>query len=203
VDYVFCYLRKQDYTIWILANSLEGEDRDSDSWRKGHYISYINIIRKIWAHNLWVILSYFVTLALFPGLISEIPSSYGISKDWFSILLITVFNVADLAGKTLPRWYTNSREKFLWISVIARLIFVPLFIFCLKPRILSNDVISILLVIIFGASSGYLASVAMSLGPQQVQPHEQELAGTIMITASTIGLVFGSVASLALLPIIN
>jgi hypothetical protein len=46
---------------------------------------------------LTIALAYFVTLCLYPGIESEIPScTYG---NWMPVILMAGFNAADLVGK--------------------------------------------------------------------------------------------------------
>jgi len=63
-----------------------------------------------------------------------------------------------------------------------------------------NDIVSILSVMIFSFSGGYLNSIIMALAPQKTSPKEQESAGTIMIFSLTLGLVLGTAGSFAFLP---
>lgn len=61
---------------------------------------------------------------------------------------------------------------WLPILVIARVIFVPLFILCnVQPReylpvVFANDAWYIVFMIVFAFSNGYLASLCMCFGPK-------------------------------------
>ena len=44
-----------------------------------------------------ILLSYMVTLSLFPGIESEIQSCH--LGDWMPVILMATFNITDLAGK--------------------------------------------------------------------------------------------------------
>ncbi|KAG2494103.1 hypothetical protein HYH03_007742 [Edaphochlamys debaryana] len=48
-----------------------------------------------------MVLVYAVTLSIFPGFLAEDVHSAELG-DWYPILLITVFNIADLVGKSVP-----------------------------------------------------------------------------------------------------
>ena len=55
------------------------------------------ICKKIWPYMLGILLSYMVTLSLFPGIESEIQSCT--LGDWMPVILMATFNITDLVGK--------------------------------------------------------------------------------------------------------
>ncbi|XP_059446872.1 equilibrative nucleotide transporter 1-like, partial [Corylus avellana] len=59
-----------------------------------------SIVGRVKWYALGIVLIYTVTLSIFPGYITEDVHSE-ILKDWYSILLITGYNVFDLVGKSL------------------------------------------------------------------------------------------------------
>jgi len=54
------------------------------------------VTKKIWKLMLGILNVYFVTLMLYPGVTSVIPSSW--PSNWFPVVLITVFNAWDFGG---------------------------------------------------------------------------------------------------------
>lgn len=50
-------------------------------------------------------LAYFVTLSLFPGIESEVPSCQ--LRSWMPVLLISVFNLFDFLGKVNSPFYCS------------------------------------------------------------------------------------------------
>ena len=55
------------------------------------------VAKSIWPYMLSIGLAYFVTLCLYPGIESEIVScKFG---SWMPVILMAVFNAADLVGK--------------------------------------------------------------------------------------------------------
>src|SRR5689334_9302999 len=85
----------------------------------------IEIFKKVWAEALLVALNFWITLALFPGITSQLTStSEALNKGaWFPIILFTAFNIFDWVGRTLPRWESLIffSRKTLWIPSILRL----------------------------------------------------------------------------------
>lgn len=73
---------------------------------------------------------YIVTLSIFPGVITEDLTTQH-SSSWYPILLVSVFNIADLIGKCVPEYlqqFLYSGRLLLIISA-SRLLFIPLYLF--------------------------------------------------------------------------
>ena len=140
-----------------------------------------------------ILIIYIVTLSIFPGFIAEDLESK-LLKDWYPILLITVYNLADLMGKSLTAFYVlQSITRAIWGST-ARLLFYPLFIFCLHgPKWLKSEAPMVVLTFLLGFTNGYLTSVLMILTPKSVPLSESELSAIVMTVFLGFGLVGGSV----------
>lgn len=140
-----------------------------------------------------VILIYIVTLSIFPGFIGEDLESK-LLRDWYPVLLITVYNVSDFVGKSLTAVYVpKSIKKAAW-ACTGRLVFYPLFAACLHgPKWLKTEVPVLVLTSMLGFTNGYLTSVIMILAPKTVPVTEGEIAAIVMILSLGIGLVGGSV----------
>ncbi|KAE9609722.1 putative equilibrative nucleoside transporter [Lupinus albus] len=127
------------------------------------------------------------------GFIAEDLKS-NVLKDWYPILLITVYNFADLLGKSLTAFHVlQSITKAIWAST-ARLLFYPLFIVCLHgPKWLKTEVPMMFLTFLLGFTNGYFTSVLMILTPKSVSFSESELSAIVMTAFLGFGLVGGSV----------
>ena len=109
------------------------------------------LARRIWPYLAAILTCYTVTLALFPGLESELESCR--LGDWMSVLLLTTFHGTDLLGKVLllllllllwlilpllPQvvaatdYSWSLGELVLW--PLARLSLIPLLLLCALPR---------------------------------------------------------------------
>ncbi|XP_028784217.1 equilibrative nucleotide transporter 8-like [Neltuma alba] len=148
---------------------------------------------KIRGHAFGIFIIYVVTLSIFPGFIAEDLVSE-LFKDWYPILLISVYNIADLMGKCLTAFYVvKSIKTAAWAS-ISRLLFYPLFIVCLHgPRWLRSEGPIVVLTFVLGLTNGFLTSGLMIVAPKHVQPSESELSAIVMIVFLGFGLVGGSV----------
>uniref|UniRef100_A0A4W4H3I2 Solute carrier family 29 member 1a n=1 Tax=Electrophorus electricus TaxID=8005 RepID=A0A4W4H3I2_ELEEL len=116
-----------------------------------------------------------------------------------------LFNVMDWAGRSLTAVCMWPGKDSIWLPglVIARVVFIPLFILCnVQPRnnlpvLFDHDAWYIIFMIVFSFSNGYLASLCMCFGPKKVAQHEAETAGTIMVFFLSLGLALGAAVSFA------
>ncbi|KAI4335708.1 hypothetical protein L6164_014330 [Bauhinia variegata] len=140
-----------------------------------------------------IFIIYIVTLSIFPGFIAEDLKSEFL-KDWYPILLITIYNMADLIGKSLTAFYViKCIRRATWAST-TRLLFYPLFIVCLHgPKWLKTEAPMVVLTFMLGLTNGYLTSVLMILAPKSVPISESELSAIVMTVFLGFGLVGGSV----------
>ncbi|KAG6741022.1 hypothetical protein POTOM_056506 [Populus tomentosa] len=124
---------------------------------------------------------YIVNLSIFPGFIAEDLSSK-LLKDWYPVLLITIYNVADFTGKSLTAIYVlQSIKKAAWGCILG-LVFYPLFAACLNgPKWLKTKVPVAILTFMLGVTTGYLTSVLMILDPMEVSVSEAELSAIAMV----------------------
>ncbi|GLT36541.1 hypothetical protein SLA2020_109130 [Shorea laevis] len=152
-----------------------------------------NIIGAVKWYGLGMVLIYIVTLAIFPGYITEDVHS-AILKDWYAVLLITSYNVFDLVGKSLTAVYLLENAKIAIGACAARLLFFPLFLGCLHgPSFLRTEIPVTVLTCLLGLTNGYLTSVLMIMAPKSVQLRNAETAGIVMVLFLVVGLAAGSV----------
>ncbi|KAF5196961.1 Equilibrative nucleotide transporter like [Thalictrum thalictroides] len=151
-----------------------------------------DLTKQIRWYALGIVITYIVTLSIFPGYISENVKS-NLLRDWYPIILMTIYNITDLAGKCFTSFYLlNSIGKVSW-ACIARLLFYPLFTACLHgPRWLQTEIPVVLLTSFLGLTNGYLTSTLMILAPKSVAASASETAGILMVLFLGIGMVGGS-----------
>lgn len=142
-----------------------------------------------------VLIIYVVTLAIFPGYITEDVYS-SILKDWYAVLLITVYNVFDLVGKSLTAVYLLENSKVAIGASFGRLLFLPLFFGCLHgPKFFRTEIPVTLLTCLLGLTNGYLTSVLMIMAPKTVPLQHAEPVGIVIVLFLVVGLAIGSVVS--------
>lgn len=161
------------------------------AWRKTLW----HIVGEVKWYGFGILLIYIVTLSIFPGYITEDVQSE-ILKDWYSIMLISGYNVFDLVGKSLTSVYLLENAKIAIGACVARLLFYPLFWGCLHgPKFFRTEIPVTLLTCLLGLTNGYFTSVLMILAPKVVPLQHSETAGIVIVLFLIIGLAIGSVVA--------
>lgn len=57
------------------------------------------VAKTIWPYMLTIAFAYFITLCLYPGIMSEISNCR--LKTWMPVIIMAIFNASDLAGKVI------------------------------------------------------------------------------------------------------
>ncbi|MED6216709.1 Epsin-1, required for endocytosis and actin patch assembly [Stylosanthes scabra] len=178
----------------LKMQSVVTQDEDSvkltgSAWRSTVW----DVVGRVKWYGFGIVLTYVVTLAIFPGYITEDVHSQ-LLKDWYPILLITCYNVFDLVGKTLTSVYLLENGNVAVVSCIVRLLFFPLFLGCLHgPKFFRTEIPVTILTSLLGLTNGYLTSVLMILAPKIVKFQHAETAGIVTVLFLVIGLAAGSV----------
>ncbi|XP_028845341.1 equilibrative nucleoside transporter 1a isoform X2 [Denticeps clupeoides] len=170
-------------------------------------VSVFSIFKQIWGMALSVCFVFTITIGTFPAVTVDVRSAVGGGGSWeryfIPVSCFLLFNVMDWAGRSLTAvcMWPGKDSRILPILVVARIIFVPAFIFCnVQPRnylpvLFAHDAWYIIFMIFFSFSNGYLASLCMCFGPKKVSPHEAETAGAIMAFFLSLGLALGAALS--------
>ncbi|CAM9839401.1 unnamed protein product [Lampetra fluviatilis] len=163
-------------------------------------------VLQIWPMALCVCCVFWFTIAVFPALTVRV-ATFSTHNMWNSLFLpvccFLTFGVSDFMGRSLTAVVMWPGEHSCWFPVLvaARLVFIPAFLLCnVTPHpfgsaLLAHDVAFFLVMLLFGMSSGYLASLAMSYGPKQVEAHNAETAGSVMMFFLALGLALGAATS--------
>lgn len=123
-----------------------------------------------------VYLTFFVTLSLFPSILSTTDQNnktFFSPKYFTSVFCFLNFNFFAMVGNILPNFIKFPSSKRLWIPVCLRLLFIPFFLFCnyknsVYPVYFVNDCWFIIGVVLLGLSHGYLSSLGMMFAPETV-----------------------------------
>uniref|UniRef100_UPI0037E9B5A5 equilibrative nucleoside transporter 1-like isoform X2 n=1 Tax=Semicossyphus pulcher TaxID=241346 RepID=UPI0037E9B5A5 len=170
-------------------------------------VSMMTIFRKIWLLALSVCFTFTVTIGTFPAIAADTKSTLAEGGSWdqyfIPVSCFLLFNLCDWSGRSLTavRMWPPKDSVLLPVSIVCRLVFIPLFMLCnVQPRFhlpvfFHHDGWFIFFMILFAFSNGYLASLCMCYGPKNVLPHEAETAGTIMAFFLSLGLALGAASS--------
>ncbi|CAG9761164.1 unnamed protein product [Ceutorhynchus assimilis] len=151
-----------------------------------------------------VFLIFFVTLAVYPSIHSDIK----VSSDTFfiqdeflykQVLCFLTFNVGAMIGSILPTFFIWPSKKYLWIPVTLRLLYIPFYLFCnylpnsrILPVLVTNDYVYWFVAATMAISSGYLSALAMMYTPSTVESHHASIAG-MFAGAALISGIFGGI----------
>uniref|UniRef100_A0AAZ3PIG0 Solute carrier family 29 member 1b n=1 Tax=Oncorhynchus tshawytscha TaxID=74940 RepID=A0AAZ3PIG0_ONCTS len=167
-------------------------------------MSYAILPKLIWVLALSVCFAFTVTIGVYPAVTVDVKSTVANGGAWemyfIPVCCFLLFNLSDWAGRSLTAVCTwpGKDSKLVPIFMVARVIFVPLFMLCnVQPRynlpvVFPHDAWFIVFMLLFAFSSGYLASLCMCFGPKLVAPHEAETAGAIMAFFLSLGLALGA-----------
>ncbi|KAH8260087.1 equilibrative nucleoside transporter 1 [Drosophila bipectinata] len=187
--------------------SLSHDSEKKTESRQQLNVPYWQIFKKASPQLLNIYLTFFVTLGVFPAVQSNIHRSdpdFIIDSDRFVLVTcFLTFNVFAMLGSLTTSWVQWPKPRFLWLPVVLRLAFLPLFIMCNyvppdKTRTLAvfidNDWIFWGMGILMAYSSGYLSSLGMMYAPQSVAAKYQTTAGmfaaAMLITGIFSGIMF-------------
>ena len=159
------------------------------------------VLRKVAREAAMVGVTFFVTLALFPGVTTLIPSSNDDLGDWFQVILITIFCVGDFIGRSGP-YLIRIPRLALEILTYSRLVFFLLFILSGLDYMVYNWLTYIMMAV-FAVTNGYCGTLSLMYGPQRVSEHERELAGLIMSFCLNFGIFIACNFSMLLLYILT
>uniref|UniRef100_A0A8C7QP31 Equilibrative nucleoside transporter 1 n=1 Tax=Oncorhynchus mykiss TaxID=8022 RepID=A0A8C7QP31_ONCMY len=167
-------------------------------------VSMLTIFKKIWVLALSVCFAFTITIGTFPAVTVDVKSTIADGGTWelyfIPVCCFLLFNLSVWVGRSLTAvcMWPGKDSKLVPILLVARVIFVPLFMLCnVQPRynlpiFFEHDAWFIVFMIVFAFSNGYLASLCMCFGPKKVAAHEAETAGAIMAFFLSLGLALGA-----------
>lgn len=152
--------------------------------------------------------TFVLTFLVFPGVAAtwkpqvDVFTRMGpMGGDWYTTLIVGVFQVFDVVARMSPQVPVRLgiSDRLLWIPVLSRAVFVPMFISLQRlPSLLPapwQSYLELVTMAMFALTSGWCATLAMMYGPGQV-PGEEERVGASMVLALTGGIFVGSLLAL-------
>ncbi|XP_008418880.1 equilibrative nucleoside transporter 1-like [Poecilia reticulata] len=199
--------RKQRSDEQNAVTLMNAENKDAAEDEKQQSISMMKIFKKIWILASSVCFTFTVTIGTFPAITADTRSTLADGGTWeryfVPVSCFLLFNLSDWTGRSLTAvcMWPGKDSPVLPAAILARVVFVPLFMLCnVQPRLhlpvfFHHDGFFIAFMLIFAFSNGYLASLCMCYGPKNVLPHEAETAGAIMAFFLALGLATGAAVS--------
>ncbi|XP_073514517.1 equilibrative nucleoside transporter 2 isoform X1 [Phyllobates terribilis] len=161
------------------------------------------VFNKIWVMALTIVITFGVTLSVFPAITAKVIShseNEGWKKFFTPVSCFLIFNIMDWIGRsiTTKTLWPGPDCKYLPLLAASRSIFVPLFMFCnISDRtylynFFYSDAWFIIFMVFFSVSNGYFVSLPMCLAPTKVLKHESETTGALMTFFLALGLSVGA-----------
>ena len=151
-----------------------------------------------------VFTTFLLTLGVYPGLILEISPSNSTEllqeSGWFPVLIIGTFNVGDLIGRFIPfsEKAVLRNQVHLWMIQISRYVVCIPVILLMVFQVFQSDVVAFAVVLFMAITNGYVSTVAMMLGPQDLEPDDRELGGSTLVFCLLAGLTLGAIIGMVI-----
>ncbi|CAK1594600.1 unnamed protein product [Parnassius mnemosyne] len=167
---------------------------------------YGTIFKQSWVQLYNVFIIFFVTLAVFPEVHSNIepitPNFLG--HNFTKLTCFLTFNLTAMIGNLTASCWQFPSPRWLSIFTTIRLVFIPLFLVCnfipaerTLPVLVRNDWLYWFLAVILGWSSGHGSSLGMMYVSGTVAPEHASTAGMIggamLVTGIVAGITFSSI----------
>eukprot|EP00758_Cryptobia_borreli_P013171 Tbor_TRINITY_DN5812_c0_g1::TRINITY_DN5812_c0_g1_i4::g.6354::m.6354/K15014/SLC29A1_2_3, ENT1_2_3; solute carrier family 29 (equilibrative nucleoside transporter), member 1/2/3 len=139
-------------------------------------------------------ITFAITLTVYPGVVISINPTG--QNGFYPFAVLIMYNVGDTIGALstfTPRIWIPI--KYAPYCALLRVLFIPLFFFCIKPAWISGDEFPIFLTLLHGLTNGYFATIGFVYGPNAPGIEKEEdkvLCGNIMSLACLSGLSTGS-----------
>lgn len=167
-------------------------------------IPYWYIFRKAFPQlfNVWMV--FFVTLSIYPAILSDISRvdrSFFIPETYYTeFTCYFCFNVTAMIGNLFPFFIRFPGPRWLCLPVFLRILMIPYFVFCnylppkrqrILPILFYNDWAYIGMTLVLGWTSGYFSSLAMMYAPRSVEPQYAGTAGMMGAASLILGIFCG------------
>lgn len=155
------------------------------------------VIKKIWPMMVTCLLTFGTTYLIYPGVILAVDSS----SAWYTTLIMTVYNFADLIGRIGSMWKRLwPPRKSIFVASVARIVLVPLIVLCGLHKI-PTQVPAYIFTAMLGLSNGFIGTLSMVYSPDTpslTTDGERAMAGQVTGACLLIGCAVGSLLQLAL-----
>ena len=174
----------EDDSISDYGGGAESKKSWAQSFVKGLWTRWI-VVTQIWKLMIAIFANYFVTLLVFPGLVSEVQFCQ--IGDWMPVILIAVFNLFDFVAKWLALlpWSLRRSSFQLMIASLSRSFMIPLILLCIVPSPSSPVIgggaavgVAVLFNFLLGITNGFFGSLPMINVSKEVDRDlDREIAG--------------------------
>ncbi|GMT05958.1 hypothetical protein PENTCL1PPCAC_28132, partial [Pristionchus entomophagus] len=205
--------RRTFYKYYIAAGERARAEQNTE---KPTLAQYIECYKSCWVQLFNVFFTFFVTLAIFPAVMTSIPPVAEKGADWTFFISQRMyvpfttflnFNLFAVLGSFSAGFFQIPSERFLWIPVLARGLFIPLFMFMnylpdqrtlYVPKVLQSTWVFIMSVSLLALTQGYFSSLGMMYAPRVVDKSLSMIAGKTAAMCLILGLASGATFTLVI-----
>ncbi|CDF34957.1 unnamed protein product [Chondrus crispus] len=143
-------------------------------------------------------ISFVITLALFPGIMVQIPVPLRATvtstlSSWYPLLVVSLFAVGDTVGRAgLTEQIALRFPTLLPLLTLARVICVPLYLAQWIGLIPVNWIIVMTGVVLLGVGNGVIITLAFLWVPSLTSLENREVAGRLMFVMLICGMSCGN-----------
>ena len=148
------------------------EMASTTSERRTQFQQVCDIAAVIRPYLILIFVDFFVTLAVYPGLATMVPSAR--LGTWMPVLMVLLFNAGDMLSRVCaslplcPMWWKWLPSR-LGIVLVLRFTLIPLLLLCVTGNgqgqpLLRGEGWSLAFILLTALSGGYIGNVTMSAG---------------------------------------
>jgi hypothetical protein len=145
----------------------------------------LSIMSKSKGGYLCMLLTYWVTMTIFPGVLQEDLKVSQLTRAW----CLLSFNIADVVGKFLEPLPITSSSVML-IAAMSRVLFIPLYM-----AFMNSTFVVFVLTLMLGLSNGLWTTTCMLYSLSQVEDKDKYVCGNISVVFLIVGLNLGAISS--------
>ncbi|KAI6235412.1 hypothetical protein M3Y95_00049000 [Aphelenchoides besseyi] len=201
----FVYLPRIPFYAFYTNRARQIRNEDSEQTSGLSFGDYKRVLNQTWKQMLCIFLTFFVTLALFPAIVSNVKLyPTGRQYDFFlpEALYVPVttflnFNVFATAGNVLANYVQwPDMDDLIW-PVSLRLFFIPFFLFCNYGEhrsidaFITNEYIFIMALSLMSFTHGYFSSLSMMYAPRATDESNARIAGMMSAFILVLGIAVG------------
>lgn len=174
-----------------LRSSVSISSLNLNSAKSSQLVQVFQAFRQLWDLCLALMTVFVVTFVVFPGLMCSFPSTINVSH-WYLIILLSIFMIGDLIGRTGPRYFAISERSTLILTYL-RVLFVWFFLIHATTSWKIPSAVVMLAGFLLAVTNGYSCSLLMMYAPSRVVYDLKSVAGLVMVLFLTAGRFLGSI----------
>ncbi|UXI17008.1 histone-lysine N-methyltransferase setd3 [Sarcoptes scabiei] len=199
--------RSLQFSPFYRLYSFENVSSSSSNNEPMNFELFIKIFKKLWPFCFTLLMTFWITISLFPALfVLIIPENESDEivpeKLILPIFCFLIFNLGDFLGRFIGSYMLLTKDSKITLLLISifRIIFIPIFIYCnAQPRhhlvLFSSEIYFVIFNFIFALLNGYLVLNVFVNAPLTIPEQHRQIAGYLLVSFLGFGLTLGSLTS--------